>query len=329
MGVQPTYGKGINTPDYEPNQYAVWDENEMAMIGKIAYTIIREVTASNPLAVFNKRPVDTGDTIEQVVVKFVESEGYDINGAGALTPDKRNKLAVQYFKNWTRKKFKTTVYPTQLRLMANSISNKEEIASRLVSVLGESDIQENFENIKGLLAYGSTPVNGATPFVNGGTVAVKNGTIDYLGFLTLIKNIVKGMKFNNTTFNSYGLKRRTREEDIYIIAPYKLITETDVESLSGVFNLDKAEIRNRIIEIDTETDTDGNYLVYIVDQNALQVVTQVYKMLDQENADGDFWNYFLHVNRLYAISTLFDGVFIKVSTPQPVQPVQPTEQAQK
>lgn len=325
MPVQPTYGKGINTPDYLPNQYPVWDQDEMAMIGKIAYTIIREVTASNPLSVFNKRPVDTGDTIEQVVVKFVESEGYDINGAGALAPDKRNKLAVQYFKNWTRKKFKTTVYPEQLRFVSNSISNKQEIATKLVSVLSESDIQENFENVKGLLAYGSTPVNGATPLVNVGTVPLKNGAIDYLGFLTLVKNTVKGMKFNNTNYNSYGLKRRTREEDIYIIAPYKLITETDVESLSGVFNLDKAEIRNRIIEIDTDIDSDYNYTVYIVDQNALQVVTQLYKMLNQENADGDFWNYFLHITRLYAISTLFDGTFLKVATPQPAPTPTPAE----
>lgn len=320
MSVQPTYGKGVDAPNYQPNKYAVWDEEQMTLIGKIAYTIIREVTANNPLAVFNKMPVDTGDTIEQVVIKLVESQGYDINGAGALTPDKRNKLAVQYFKNWTKKKFKTTVYPDKLRFAVDRISNKQEIASRLVSVLGESEIQENFEDIKGLLAYGSTAVDGATPFVNGGTVAVKNGTINYLGFLTLVKNIVKGMKFNNTTFNSYGLKRRTRPEDIYIIAPYKLITETDVESLSGVFNLDKAEIRNRIIEIDTDVDENGDYTVYIVDQNALQVVTQTYKMLDQENADGDFWNYFLHVTRLYAISTLFDGVFIKVATQATEEP---------
>lgn len=314
MSIKPTYATGVEATDYEPNQYAVWDSEQMEMIGKIAYTLIREVTASNPLSVFNKRPVDTGDTLEQVVIKLVESEGYDLSGANALTPDKRNKLAVQYFKNFTRKKFKTTVYPDQLRLMVGQISNKDEIATRLVSVLSESDIQENFEDIKGLLAFGSTAVSGKTPFVNGGTIAVKNGVVDYLGFLTKVKNIVKGMKFVNADYNTYGLKRRTRPEDIYIIAPYQLITETDVESLSAVFNLDKAEIRDRIIEIDTTTDTNGDYTVYIVDQNALQIVTQTYKMLDQENADGDFWNYFLHVNRLYAISTLFDGVFIKVAT---------------
>lgn len=326
MSVQPTYGKGINTPDYEPNQYPVWDPTQMSLIGKVAYTIIREVTAKNPLAVFNKRPIDTGDTIEQVVIKLVESEGYDPNGAQALSPDKRDKLAVQYFKNWTKKKYRTTVYPDELRFMVDDIVNKNEIASKLVSVLSESDIQENFEDIKGLLAFGSTAVSGVTPFVNGGTVATKNGTIDYLGFLSTVKKIVKGMKFVNANYNTFGLKRRTRPEDIYIIAPANLITDTDVESLSGLFNLQKAEIYDRIIEIDTDVDANGDYTVYIVDQNALQVVTQTYKMLNQENADGDFWNYFLHVKRLYAISTLFDGVFIKVATQAPVTPVTPTAQ---
>lgn len=323
MSVNPNYGKGQNASEYTPNEYAYLDPTQMRLIGKIAETIIREVTAKNPLAVFNKAPVDTGDTEEQIVVKLVESQGYDPNGANTLAPDKRDKLAVQYFKNWTKKVFKTTVYPDELRFMVDKISNKDEIASKLVGVLGQSDIQENFEDIKGLFLYGATPdTDGNTIFANGGTVATKNGEIDYLGFLKAVKKIVKGMKFVNTKYNTYGLKRGTNESDIYIVAPADLITDTDVDSLSGLFNLDKAEIRNRIIEIDTEPDADGDYLVYIVDQNAIRIRTQTNKIKDQENGEGDFWNYFLHIKRMYAISTLFDGVFLKISTKAPVQPAQ-------
>lgn len=323
MSVTPTYGKGQNASEYTPNEYAYLDPTQMRLIGKIAETIIREVNAKDPLAVFNKAPVDTGDTEEQIVVKLVESQGYDKAGANTLAPDNRDKLAVQYFKNWFKKVFKTTVYPNELRFVVDKISNKDELASKLVGVLGQSDIHEKFKDTKGLFLYGATPdTNGNTIFANGGTVATKNGEIDYLGFLKAVKKIVKGMKFVNSEYNTYGLERATDANDIYIVAPADLITDTDVDSLSGLFNLDKAEIRNRIIEIDTKPDDNGDYLVYIVDQNAIRIRTQTHVIKSQENAEGDFWNYYLHVTRMFALSTLFDGVFLKVSTPiqSPVTP---------
>lgn len=312
--VTPTYGKGITAQEYMPNEYAIWNPSEMSMIGKIAYQVIRGVTAHDPLAVFDKMPVNTGDTIEQVVVRLVESQAFDKDGLNALKPDKRDKLAVRYFKDWNEKTFKTTVRYNDLRMVSDTVENKDRLAELLVSELGQSDIYEKFQNIKGLLEYGSTAVSGVTPLKDLGTVLAKNGTVDYLGVLTQIKNTVKGMSYVSDSFNTSGLKTRTVSDDIFIIAPYELITSIDVESLSGVFNLDKAEIRNHIIEIDTPKNADGNYTVYVVDRNALLVVTQLYIMQDEKNASGNFWNYYLHVNRMYAISSLFNGAFFKVAT---------------
>lgn len=316
MSVKPIYTTGTKAGEYVPNTYGIWDTAEMAMIGKIAYSIIREVTAKNPLSVFDKRPVDAGDTLEQVIVKLVESSPYSRDGLQALTPEKRDALAVRYFNKWSEKKFKQSVYYEDLRFVANNLTNRDEIATKLVSVLSESDIYEKYTDLKNMFKFGSTPDStGNTIFKNLGTVAVKtDGGIDYLKFLSKVKNTIKGMKFVNVDFNTSGIKRATNEDDIYIVAPYKLITDTDVESLSGVFNLSKAEITSRIIEIDEDVDENGDYTVYIVDQNAIQAVTQCYLMLDQKNADGKFWNYFLHVTRMYAISPLFDGAFFKVAT---------------
>ena len=95
-------------------------------------------------------------------------------------------------------------------------------------------------------------------------------------------------------------------EDIRIIMPYTIKNAIDVDELSGVFNLSKAEIESKIIE----TDTDEHY-IYIVDQNAILDFTRLYEMVSQLNADGLFFNYFLHVERLFAISELFDGCFFE------------------
>lgn len=301
--VNPTYGKGTDTNNYTPNIV-----EELDSIGKIAMQIIREIDTADPLAVFDKQPIDKGDTIEQAVIKLVESSGYDFEGKDALTRDKAVKMAVRYFKNWTRAVFKQTVDLVEVREILESGKNTDEVASRLVSTLGRSDIYEKYTNVKGLLKFGSTADStGAYPMVNLGSIEKVNNSTDYKGLLKKLKDTLKGMTFVNTDFNVVGIKRSANINDLMVIMPYKLKNATDVDELTGVFNLDKAEISKRILEIDSDDN-----IVYVVDKNAILVFTKLYEMANQKNGSGLFYNYFLHVERMYAISPLFNAAFFEV-----------------
>lgn len=311
MAVANNFAPGQLGTAYKPNTY----EELGNMIGKIAHQIIRGVEARDPLAVFDKLPVDKGDTIEQAVIKLVEATAYDKQGAEALTRATNDKMVVRYFNNWEARKYKQTVDISEIRKVLEEDIGADTVSSLLVSTLGQSRIYDKFTNVKALLKWGTTTASGggsSTVLKDVGDVNVTaDSTLDYKGILKKIKNTVKGMQFVNADYNTAGLKRSTRSEDIYIIAPYSLITDIDVDELAGVFNLDKAEIRSKIIEIDS-TDT----FVYIVDQNAILDYTRLYEMWDQKNADGHFWNYFLHVEDLFAISPLFDCCYFNYAKAQ-------------
>ena len=309
MAITNSFSVGQGASSYTPNVY-----EEFGMIGKVAQQIIRGVEGKNPMAVFDKMPVDNGDTIEQAVVKLVEATAYDPTGAGALSRDTRVKMAVRYFKNWQRHTYKTTVDIAKIRKVLMADKGASDVAERLVSELAQSRIHDKFQSLKALLLWGTT----GTSWLPGSSLLVKkdnvnkltDGSTDYKGILKQIKNIVKGMQFVSDDFNRGEIKRSTREEDIYIIMPYTLKNAIDVDELAGVFNLDKAELKNKIIEID---DTSNNY-VYIVDRNAVLDYTRLYEMADQKNADGLFWNYFLHIEDMFALSPLFDGCFFEYDT---------------
>lgn len=304
MAVDNNFAPGKTGAEYQPNTYAELGD----MIGKIAYQFIRQIEAKDPLSLFDKMPITNGDTIEQAVIKLVESQAYDKTGANALKRDTAVKMAVRYFNNWERRKYKTTVDISELRKALVSSSSAEAVASNLVSVLSQSRIDEKFQNVKKLLKWGTTAGSlgsGTTVLKDVGAVnKATDGTLDYKGILKKIKDTVKGMTFVNTTFNTAGLRRRTMLEDIVIVAPYTIINAIDVDELSGVFNLSKAEIRDRLVEIDSE-DT----YIYIVDKNAILDFTRLYEMANEKNADGLFYNYYLHVEDLFAISPLFDACY--------------------
>lgn len=304
------FTKGADGASYEPKTITELG----GMIGKISEQVIREVSAEDKLSVFDKMPSENGDTIEQAVVKLANARAYDKTGANALsrkTPD----IAVKYFNDWTRTVFDTTVDVPEMRKVLTTGKGVSDLSSKVVGVLSESDKFEKYTQTKNLLQWGRQDKAGKVlKLVE--TIEYETTGVNYKKVLTALKNAVSGMQYVNSNFNTGNIKRSTKASDIYILMPYKLKNSLDVEELAGVFNLDKAELKSRIIEIDAEPETissHSSYSIYIVDKMAILKYTRLYEMVDQKNADGLFWNYFLHTERLYGISPLFDACYINVN----------------
>lgn len=310
--VSPTYDDGVGGASFEPTSI----EELGGMIGKIANSVIRENSTVNHLSVFDKGLVDNGDTIEQAVVLLAQSQAYDSTGAHTLDRETSAKFAVKYFKDWTAKTYKKTVDLPELRKVLTKGVSASDVSAKVVSSTTEGDKQEQYEDIRDMMAWGRQSADGGTGamLVRAETVPYDavNNSIDYKQVLVAMKDAISGMQFTNTSFNVGSVKRRTLPEDLFILMPYKLKNRIDVEELAGVFNLDKAEIKDRIVEIDT-TNESGYYYIYIVDRWAVLDYTRLYEMLNQLNAEGHFWNYFLHTERLYGLSGLFDACYIKIA----------------
>lgn len=305
------YNGGTAPGSYVPNTISELG----SMIGKVAEQVIREVTAEDKLAVFDKMPVDNGDTIEQAIVKLASPRAYDSTGANALsrkTPD----IAVKMFNTWTRVVFDTTVDISLIRKVLQTGKGASEISSKIVASLSEGDKYSKYTYTKNLLEWARQDGTGKV-FVEKNNVLMSSGAINFKEVLVQMKNIISGMQYVNADYNTASLARRTRKEDIYLLIPYKLKNRLDVEELAGVFNLEKDRIDAHIIELDVDETlmSGGKYLpIYVVDKWAILDYTRLYAMEDQKNADGFFWNYFLHTERLYGASPLFDACYFWVQT---------------
>lgn len=291
MAVSPTYGKGTDAATYTNDVSTYYD-----MIFKVARQIFRGINTTDYLDTFDKGMVQNGKTIEEAVVKLAASQAFNAAGNNLLArqdPD----IAVRYYKTWTKKSFKTSVSDEEIRSVLIGGNSPMSLAGEIVNSLYEGDRQERYEDTRGLIAWGATQ----NIFVKvGEDIAADN----YKGILGAVKDTVSGMKFVNDEFNSGGVRRATFESDIVVLMPYKIKNAMDVNELAAVFNLDKAEIKNKIIDIDS-----GNN-IYILDKNAILRYTRLNEMRDFYNAENLVMNYYLHTERLYAISPLFDGAYI-------------------
>ena len=306
-----TYSGGVAPADFVPNSIS----EVGGMLGKVAEQVIREVSAEDKLSVFDKMPVENGDTIEQAVVKMASPRSYDSTGANALSR-KTPQIAVKMFNDWTRLTFDTTVDIPLIRKVLTTGKGASDLSSKIVAALSEGDKYSKYTFTKGLLAWARQDGAGKV-FVEKSNVLMSGGSISYKEVLVQMKNIISGMQYVNADYNSASLPRRTLKDDIFLLIPYKLKNRLDVEELAGVFNLEKDRIDAHIIELDIDetTMTDGKFLpIYILDRWSILSYTRLYEMMDQKNADGLFWNYFLHTERLYGVSPLFDGCYFWVQT---------------
>lgn len=302
MPITNNFAPATDGANYVPNTYSSLDD----MIGKIAQQIIKEVETQNPLAVFDKVPVDNGDTIEQAVVKLIDAGAYDSTGAGALTRETATSVAVRYFNNWQRHTYKKTIDYSMIRkvMLANG-RGAEEVADKIVSAMSQSRIHDKFKSLVALLQWGrqvgsydvsTAVIKSSTTIPAGG-----DGQIDSKAIIKAIKNTIKGFKFVSTSYNVPAIKQSSSLDDIYVVMSYKMRTALDVNELAGVFNLEKDRIDAKIIEID-----DDDSYIYVIDERAILDYTRLNEMVSQINADGLFYNYFLHIEDLFAISPLFN-----------------------
>ena len=323
MAVSNNYSSGIAGDDFEPNVYEQYGK----MIGKLAKSYVRNVQAKNPLAVFDKGRVRNGDTIENVVIGLLESSGY--SAATPLANQGEGNIVAEYFKNWLYKRYSVTIKEDTLRKVRPEYAEDDvaDIARRVLGSLDQSAEHEHFIAFKEMLAWGRTSGSygdSGTALVNAGSIDLVDSKTNYKGILKKIKDVVDGMSFVNNSFNAAEFSRSTPKENIYIVMPYTIKNAIDVDELSGVFNLSKAEIESKIIV----TDDTSNKFIYIVDKDAIISLTRMYEIKSQENAQGNFWNYFLHTERLMAISPLFDAVYFEYDT-TPVVPEEPAEEEPK
>lgn len=285
--VNPIYSGGVSATDFNAEVNSIYP-----LIEKVARQVLSEVEVSDRLAVFNKAPIDNGTTIEEYVVKMAQSTAYDPNDTepfDVVNPD----IVVRYYNDWTHKKFKHTVYDNEVRKILLADGNSSRVSASIVSALTKGDIYEKYLAVRGLLKSGANE-----DFM---VVQETINKTNYKEILLKLKNTISGMGFANADYNKGGIVRETPSSRIYVIMPYWVKNEIDVEELSGVFNLDKAEVKSKIIEID-----EGNK-IYVLDELSILVLTRLYQMSSMPyNADNLSKNFVLHTDRLYAISSLFD-----------------------
>ncbi len=274
------------------------------IIEKVAKVTLDNVQSVNPLAELDKGVVVNGTMIEKTLQLLAESFAYNKDAVDVFA--KKNNNTITYYHDvWNRRQFQETAEDFEIRkiLRSGDVDRLNDFIAVKIASLTEGANHEDFLAYKKM--FKAVAEDATNPLVECGDI---DDTSTMKDVLIAITNAVKSFTFVNDTYVQAGVATRTPLENIRIAIPYSLINRIDITTLANIFNLEKASMLARIIEIDTEDD-----IIYIFDKNAFGSYISVNEFTQQYNPKGLYMNYFLTQDKMFYFCPFFKATYLDCS----------------
>lgn len=294
------------------------------LINRIALTIVRNKSYSNPLSIFKKGSIPLGTDIQDIFTNPAIAEKYEFSNtamAKLLTitdPDTH----VAYYRRNRQDLYTKTISREGLQGAFVSWEKFEDFITSITTSLYSGNYIDEFEYTKDL-------VNGA--YVNNKVIVEKvtepTDETSAKAFLKKVRGLYKKLSFPSTKYNAYSkfsgangvIKTWTEPDRVVLIIKADAMAEVDVDALASAFNLDKANFLGRVIEVDS---FDSPEIVGVIcDESWLQIYDNIFRFEEFYNARVMAWNEYLHAWGTYAICPFANAVVLATEEPTPATAV--------
>lgn len=311
------------------------------LVNRIGRVIITSRMYSNPLAFAKKGFLDMGETVEELFVQIAKPYEYDAEKAEQKVfkreiPDVRAAFHVLNFQKF----YKVTIQQEQLRQAFLSWDGVDNLIAKITDSLYSGAAYDEYTMTKYLLAK---------KILMGQMYPIEVGTARDTATLkadaAVMRSTSNQLEFMSPKYNLAGVTTNTLKDNQYIYIDADFDAAFDVEVLASAFNMSKAEFLGHRVLVDgfgnfdderlneLMTDQDGNYInnytpLTAAEKQALASVpavicdvdfTQIYDVLqqftEQFNGEGMYWNYWLHVWKIFSASPFSNAIVFTPTAP--------------
>ena len=306
-----------------------------ALVNRIGLVIITSKMYSNPLSVLKKGVLEHGETIEEIFVNIAKPFTFNPEEAEDKQykreiPDVRSAFHILNYKKF----YKVTISDDQLRQAFLSWAGISDLIAKIVDSMYTAAEYDELEVTKYMLArqildgrvYAVTIPNVTTPNMK--------------SVVSTVKGVSNKFTFMNSNYNVAGVKTHTLKNEQYIIMNANFDATMDVEVLASAFNMDKAQFMGNRLMIDgfgtldtarlaelfagdstykeisqTELEALDKIPCILIDKDYAQIYDNMYKMTENYNGQGLYWNYFYHTWKTFSVSPFSQAVVFVPAVP--------------
>lgn len=290
------------------------------LINRIALTIIRNKSFTNPLAMFKKGSVPLGTDIQDIYENPAIAEKYELSNTGMaklLTitdPDTH----VAYYRRNRQDLYTKTIAREALQGAFVSWDKFEEFIQGITTSLYSGNYIDEFKYTKDLI---DGVYNQGKAIVKQISKPVDESTGK--AFLKELRALYTKMSLPSTQYNAYSVMSGsskpvttwTDKDRMVLIVTADVMASIDVDTLAGVFQLNKADFLQRVVVVDSFKNDE--ILGVVCDEAWLQIYDNLLRFDEFYNARVMAWNEYLHAWNTFAVCPFANAVILATETPIP------------
>jgi hypothetical protein len=272
-----------------------------SLVNRISLVMISSKMAQNKLAIFKKGMIEYGSDIEEIFTGMAAAHTFNVDTAEAEVFKREQPDVRTLFHRVNREDFyKVTIEEGQIKRAFLNNDGLGKLVSSIMDSLYSGDNYDEYVLMKELV----TQYDPHFKAVEVPRVADQASAQD---FFRAVKQTSTDMTFMSNNFNAQGVLTQSDKNDQVLLLHKNVDTYLNVDLLAWVFNTRNMDFDTQVVILD-DFGSLGNVQAALVDKDWFMVYDKLFQTTSQYNAQGLYWNYWLHHHQLLSTSQFQNAV---------------------
>lgn len=274
---------------FDPMNRQYLNDCVWSMVNRIGLTVMAQNTPfENPLAIFKKENLYWGSTVQEIAVKWIKAHGYK-DDAEELLKMHRPEAAVWFYEMNRRDQYPISWTDDELRQAFVDDFGLNRFIAQIMETPRNSDNYDEMNIMLSLIRHYERKLG----FYKVHLDSIPSDETTAKTLLKALRSTAGRMQFPSTQYNALNvtdIPAYANPQQMVLLIEPEYLASLDVDALSAVFQLDKAETSYRIVQVPN---------LGISGAVALLVSTDWYQVRDTLYGTTQFFNPQTLGNNLY------------------------------
>lgn len=289
---------------FDPMNRQYYNQFIDSLVMRIGYTYVHQQAFSNPLGVFKKKKLMYGNSVQEMVPKWIRAHSY-VDDAEDVFKMARPDVSTWYHSQNRRDRYDITINDTELRTAFTDSYGLNKLVAAIMNTPTNADEYDEYRIMLQLLAF----YDNKWGFFKHHLSAAPTDEATGKEFLTAVRSYAGKLRFPNTIYNCKAIEDVpvfVKPSELVLLLTPDVQANIDVNTLASVFQLDKADIKYRTVEVDEFPMP--NVVAILTTEDFFQCYDTVYETTSMYNPKTLGTNYYLHHWGVYSVSPFVPAI---------------------
>ena len=289
---------------FDPMNRQYYNQFIDSLVMRIGYTYVHQQAFSNPLGIFKKKKLMYGNSVQEMVPKWIRAHSY-VDDAEDVFKMARPDVSTWYHSQNRRDRYDITINEQELRTAFTDSYGLNKLVAAIMNTPTNADEYDEYRIMLQLLAFYANNWS----FYQHHLSAAPTDEATGKELLTAVRAYAGKLRFPSTVYNCKAIEDVpvfVKPSELVLLLTPDVQANIDVNTLASVFQLDKADIKYRTVEVDEFPMP--NVVAILTTEDFFQCYDTVYETTSMYNPKTLGTNYFLHHWGIYSVSPFVPAI---------------------